>query len=84
MPSSNSLVLDSYALIGYLENEFFAERIEEILNKARVGVFHLYLHVLHLGEVYYITMREGGRELATLAYLRIKAFPVKLIDNIDE
>ncbi len=77
-------MLDSYALIGYLENESFSNQIEEILNQARAGVSRLYLHVIHLGEVYYITLREQGQTLADLAYSRIKAFPVKLIDNINE
>ena len=77
-------MLDSYTLIGYLENESFSNQIEEILNQARAGVSRLYLHVIHLGEVYYITLREQGQTLADLAYSRIKAFPVKLIDNINE
>ena len=84
MQESSSFVLDSYALIGYLENESFSNQIEEILNQARAGVSRLYLHVIHLGEVYYITLREQGQTLADLAYSRIKAFPVKLIDNINE
>ena len=77
-------VLDSYALIGYLENERFADRIERLLKQARKGTANLYLHALHLGEVYYITLREQGSHLADLAYARIKAFPLTFIDHIDE
>ena len=77
-------VLDSYALIGYLENERFADRIERLLKQARKGTASLYLHALHLGEVYYITLREQGSHLADLAYARIKAFPLTFIDHIDE
>ena len=77
-------VLDSYALIGYLENEHFADRIEQLLKKAKKGEAGLYLHALHLGEVYYITLREQGTHLADLAYSRIKAFPLTFIDQIDE
>ncbi len=54
----NRYVLDSYALIGFLENEPFADRIEQLLKQARKGEASLYLHALHLGEVYYITLRE--------------------------
>jgi hypothetical protein len=32
----NSFVLDSYALIGYLENESFSDQIQLALNKAKV------------------------------------------------
>jgi len=84
LPGLNSFVFDSYALIGYLENESFSDQIEEILNQARDGDSRLYLHVIHLGEVYYITLRERGQNLADSAYSRIKAFPVKLIEYIDE
>ena len=84
MPSLNSFVFDSYALIGYLENESFSDYIQEILDQARKGYSHLYLHAIHLGEVYYITLREQGQNLADLAYSRIKAFPVKLIWYINE
>jgi predicted nucleic acid-binding protein len=80
----NRYVLDSYALIGYLENENFADRIERLLKRARNHKADLYLHALHLGEVYYITLREQGTNLADLAYSRIKAFPLNFIDHIDE
>ena len=80
----NRYVLDSYALIGFLENEPFADRIEQLLKQARKGEASLYLHALHLGEVYYITLREQGSTLADLAYSRIKAFPLTFIDQIDE
>lgn len=61
-------MIDSYALIGYLENESFSDYLQEILDQARKGYSHLYLHAIHLGEVYYITLREQGQNLADLAY----------------
>ncbi len=84
MPIPTSFVFDSYALIGYLENEPFSDQIEEILTQAKKGDYRLYLHVIHLGEVFYITLREQGRNLADLAYSKIKAFPVQFIQYIDE
>lgn len=84
MPGLDSFVLDSYALLGYLENESFAFEIEKILERAKGGKTRLYLHAIHLGEVYYITFREQGKDLADLAYSRIKSFPVNIIDHITE
>ena len=81
---SKRFVLDSYALIGYLENEPFSQRIEELLKQARKGDCSLYLHAIQLGEVYYITLREQGQNSAALAYARIKAFPLTFVDHIDE
>jgi uncharacterized protein len=79
-----SYVLDSYALIGYLENEPFAELIQNLLLSARRKQCHLFLHALQLGEVYYITLREQGKSIADLAYARIRDFPVTLVNIIDE
>ena len=84
MPVKNSLVLDSYALIGYLENESFSARVENFLNQARRDKIRIYLHAIHLGEVYYITLREQGQDTADLVYTRIKAFPLQYINIIDE
>ena len=84
MQRLNSFVLDSYAVIGYLENESFSGQIQELLTNAKKGDPRLYLHAIHLGEVYYITLREQGQTLADLAYSRIKALPLKLIDHIHE
>jgi len=84
LPVLNSMVLDSFALIGYLENEGFSARIEKFLNQARQDKIRIYLHAIHLGEVYYITLREQGQDIADLAYSRIKAFPLQYVNIIDE
>jgi predicted nucleic acid-binding protein len=84
LAKETSYVLDSFALIGYLENEPFAQEIENLLHQAKKGTLRLYLHALHLGEVYYITLREQGKDLADLAYTRIKRFPIKFIEHINE
>jgi len=80
----NRHVLDSYAVIGYLENESFADRIQHVLAQAKDGTLRLYFHAIHLGEVSYITLREQGQSVADLAYARIKALPMLLIDRINE
>ena len=77
-------VLDSYAMIGYLENETFSDQVQDLLFAARDGIVTLYFHMIHLGEVYYITMREQGQTLADLAYSRIKSLPLLLLDSINE
>lgn len=84
MQGRDSFVLDSYALIGYLENEPFSDQIQYLLTQARAGAYRLWIHALHVGEVYYITLREQGRSLADLAYSRIKALPIAQVDTIGE
>ena len=84
MAKSGVYVLDSYALIGYLEDESFAEFIQNLLLSAKKNQCKLFLHAIQLGEVYYITLREQGKQIADLAYARIRDFPVSLIDTINE
>jgi uncharacterized protein len=84
MQSPNSFVFDSFALIGFLENESFSDRIQHILVQAKNRQVLLYIHAIHIGEVYYITLREQGKSIADLAYTRIKALPIKVIELIDE
>lgn len=84
MTAENSFVLDSFALIGYFENEPFADHIQHILFRAGRGDGRLLLHAIQTGEIYYITLREQGRETADLVFARIKSLPIKRIDRIDE
>ena len=77
-------VFDSFALIGYLEDEPFAGWIQALLGAARKRECRIYLHAIHLGEVYYITRREKGAQGADLAYARIRSFPLTYIETIDE
>jgi predicted nucleic acid-binding protein len=81
---SKKFVLDSYAMIGYLENEAFADSVQDLLFAARDGTVTLYFHMIHFGEVYYITLREQGQALADLAYSRVKALPLRFVDRINE
>ena len=80
----DSYVLDSYAVIGYLEDEPFADWLQRLLLSARKKSCRLYIHAIQLGEVYYITLREQGKPTADLAYARIKDFPITIVDTIDE
>ena len=84
MPGLNSIVSGSFALLGYLENEAFSAKVEKLLKQSRQGKIQIYLHAINLGEVYYITLRKQGQDLADLAIARIKAFPVQYIDIIED
>ena len=72
-------VLDSYSLLAYFEGEAGKEKMIEILRTARDSGRPLLLSVINWGEVFYITLREAGRERAgQLAHL-ISTLPVEVI-----
>lgn len=72
-------VLDSYSLIAYLEGEEGADRMVELFRIARDSGRDLLLSVINWGEVYYITLREAGRERAEQAAHIISTLPIQVL-----
>ena len=72
-------VLDSFSLIAYLEGEEGAERMVEVFRTARDSGRDLLLSVINWGEVYYITLREAGRERAEQAAHIISTLPIQVV-----
>lgn len=84
MPNEiNSLptyVLDSYALIAFLEAEPGSDRVRELLEMAQAGRCHLYMCVVNLGEAMYIVERKRGLPGAQETLARIAELPVEITD----
>lgn len=74
------LVLDSYALLAFLEGAAGGERVRELLQKALVGRCKLFMSIVNLGEVVYITERERGLPKAQEILARIDELPIKVLD----
>jgi ribonuclease VapC len=72
-------VLDSYSLICYFEGEAGADAVIEIFRAARDSGRPLLLSVVNWGEVFYITLREGGRERAEQVAHLISTLPIHII-----
>jgi uncharacterized protein len=80
MIRSKRYVLDSYALLCYLEGEKNADDVAEILKKGLRDEAEIYLSVLSWGELYYILLREQGEEAVELYLKTLGRYPVKIID----
>ena len=80
--SFKEYVLDSYAVLAYLEAEPGSDRVRELLEAAKEGECHLYMCVVNLGEVMYITERERGLPKAQETLARIDELPVEIV-NVD-
>jgi ribonuclease VapC len=72
-------VMDSYALLAYLESEEGRDRVEELLEAAAKRTCHLYMSIVNLGEVMYIVERERGLPKAQEALARISELPIELV-----
>ncbi len=82
-----SFVLDASAAIQYLQAGPGAGKFEQLLADARRQQLLLFMSVLNLGEVYYLTWQRTGEEtarqaVANLSHLPIQVIPVDLLQSL--
>lgn len=73
-------VLDSYSLLAYAEDEKGADVVEDILTKALDNQAEIFLSVINWGEMYYIALREGGKERAELYRETFARYPIAIVE----
>ncbi len=73
-------VLDSYALLAFLEGGKGHKRVRELVEKALDGRCLLFLSIVNLGEVLYITERERGLPKAQETLARIDELPIEIVE----
>jgi predicted nucleic acid-binding protein len=73
-------VLDSWALLCYLEQEPGFEKIIELFEKAVESSKPLLMCVINWGEVYYQVARRFGDSRAQEIEQLIETFPIKLVE----
>ena len=73
-------VLDSYAVLAFFEGAEGGKRVRELLQNAVGGRCELFMSVVNLGEVVYITERERGLPKAQEVLARIDELPIKVVD----
>jgi predicted nucleic acid-binding protein len=74
-------VLDSSALLAFLYGEPGHQRVAELLTTAGDRTV-LRLHRIHVGEVYYLFYRKGGKTLAEEMLTDIRQLPIILEDRV--
>jgi predicted nucleic acid-binding protein len=72
-------MLDTSAILAFLEDEEGAERVESLLRNEEIV-----LPFLVLLEIYYITLQEQTEDIADQRYALLKQLPVKYLFNLDE
>jgi len=73
-------VLDSYSLLAYAEKERGVDAVGDILKKASEEQAELFLSVINWGEMYYIALREGGKERAELYKNTFAQYPIIIVE----
>lgn len=73
-------VLDSYAILAYIEGEEAGRLVSEIFKKALRQEAEIQLCVVNWGEVYYIALREGGKSHAESYRDTMAKFPITIIE----
>jgi len=77
---SMKIVLDSYALIAYFEDEPGAEKVAQLLAQAELGEIALLMSIVNWGEVYYILYRSKGEYAAEESILVMDQLPITLVE----
>jgi ribonuclease VapC len=73
-------VLDSYALVAFLEDEPGADQVRHLLLRAEEGSIRLAITVVNLGEVWYAIARADSPALADRLIHEIQGMAIEVVD----
>jgi predicted nucleic acid-binding protein len=73
-------VLDSYALITYLQRQAGYEEVAKLFQECTEKDREVFLCVVNWGEVIYHALRTGGEQRAQLAEDAMRAIPVTIVE----
>jgi ribonuclease VapC len=71
-------VLDSFALLAYLQGEEGGQKVRALLERAVSGQVRVAMSYVNLGEVLYIVEREEGMEAAQKVLATVDSLPLSL------
>lgn len=73
-------ILDTSALLIFLEKKPSGPKVAELLKDALRGRAHVLMSAVNCGEVYGIILREHGVDRATAAMSAIHPLPMEILD----
>ena len=74
-----AIVLDSWAVIAYLEDEASAEKVADIIADAHEEDIPLLMSVVNAGEVWYIVAREASASDADASIKQLRDLGIEFI-----
>lgn len=75
-----SFILDSFAVLSFLQGEKGSSHVEKLLNDYAHGEVELFVCNINLGEVYYKFIREYGLTIANHFLYSIKSLELKQVE----
>lgn len=75
-----AIVLDSWAVIAYLEDEPAAEKVADIIADAHEQDVSLLMTVVNAGEVWYIVARESSATDADVSIKQLRDLGIEFVD----
>jgi predicted nucleic acid-binding protein len=84
VPKLPTYILDTFAVIAYLNDEEGADKVEKLLNKAKEGEVKLFMHAINLGELFYNVFRREDETKAIMVYGKVKQYPVEFVEDLSE
>ncbi len=76
----NSYVFDSYAVLAFFRNEPGGQEVKQLLLKAVLDQYTIWMSVVNAGEVYYMTKRKENATKAALAWEQLHQLPIIFTD----
>jgi len=76
-------VLDTSALIAYIESEKGADKVEELLLAGKKNRCRLFVSFISLMEIYYIAWQERGEDAAKEVVMLVKSLSIEVVDSHD-
>jgi PIN domain nuclease of toxin-antitoxin system len=78
--SKPTYLLDSFALLAYLNDEAGGGRVQEVLALGKSHKCRLMMSLINLGEVLYITERKRGLPAAQTVQALVESLPLELLE----
>jgi len=75
-----AIVLDSWAVVAYLEDEPAAEKVADIISDAHEQEIPLLMTVVNAGEVWYIVAREASTSDADASIKQLRDLGIEFVD----
>ena len=79
MTEKNKRLLDSHAVLKFLQREKGFETVEQLFRRASEGNLKLLISEINLGEVYYILLRTEGESTGEAIFASFLLLPIERV-----